>query len=199
MGTIKRFWLAIWSAPRFWRYVAVATIAFAVSTVGAKARVLLNVFVTNSSSNPVPVREQNTDVNGNIKVHEQDSPALHPFRAVICSCLSSNCGDQFTVPSGERLVIQEVTGTTLGPPGGGNLLPNQTDFRLTDTSFSGPFGILREYDFASNGGYFNSGANTTFYNMSAPTTIYVDGGATVKGSDPQQLEWYMTITGYLIP
>jgi len=37
----------------------------------ADATGLLNVFVTNDSSHPVPVREQNTDANGNIKVHEQ--------------------------------------------------------------------------------------------------------------------------------
>jgi hypothetical protein len=37
----------------------------------ADAASMLNVFVTNDSSHPVPVREQNTDANGNIKVHEQ--------------------------------------------------------------------------------------------------------------------------------
>jgi len=37
----------------------------------ADAASLLNVFVTNDSSHPVPVREQNTDASGNIKVHEQ--------------------------------------------------------------------------------------------------------------------------------
>ena len=37
----------------------------------ADASALLNVFVTNDSSHPVPVREQNLDANGNIKVHEQ--------------------------------------------------------------------------------------------------------------------------------
>jgi hypothetical protein len=37
----------------------------------ADASALLNVFVTNDSSHPVPVKEQNVDANGNIKVHEQ--------------------------------------------------------------------------------------------------------------------------------
>jgi hypothetical protein len=32
---------------------------------------VLNVFVTNDSTHPVPVREQNLDASGNIKVHEQ--------------------------------------------------------------------------------------------------------------------------------
>jgi hypothetical protein len=39
--------------------------------VAAVASSISNVFVTNDSSHPVPVREQNTDANGNIKVHEQ--------------------------------------------------------------------------------------------------------------------------------
>jgi hypothetical protein len=37
----------------------------------AAAAGMLSVFVTNDSSHPVPVREQNLDANGNIKVHEQ--------------------------------------------------------------------------------------------------------------------------------
>jgi hypothetical protein len=37
----------------------------------ADAASVLNVFVTNNSSHPVPVREQNLDAQGNIKVHEQ--------------------------------------------------------------------------------------------------------------------------------
>jgi hypothetical protein len=38
---------------------------------------LLNVFVTNDPMHPVPVREQNLDTNGNIKVHEQGTAAVH--------------------------------------------------------------------------------------------------------------------------
>jgi hypothetical protein len=37
----------------------------------ADASSILSVFVTNDSSHPVPVREQNLDASGNIKVHEQ--------------------------------------------------------------------------------------------------------------------------------
>jgi hypothetical protein len=43
----------------------------------ADASSLLNVFVTNDSSHPVPVREQNTDANGNIKVHEQSTANIN--------------------------------------------------------------------------------------------------------------------------
>jgi hypothetical protein len=35
------------------------------------ANSVLNVFVTNDSTHPVPMREQNIDANANIKVHEQ--------------------------------------------------------------------------------------------------------------------------------
>jgi hypothetical protein len=34
-------------------------------------------FVTNDSAHPVPVREQNLDASGNIKVHEQGTAAVH--------------------------------------------------------------------------------------------------------------------------
>jgi hypothetical protein len=39
--------------------------------VGYAATALLDVFVTNDTSHPVPVSEQNKDATGNIKVHEQ--------------------------------------------------------------------------------------------------------------------------------
>ncbi|HEY5985374.1 MAG TPA: hypothetical protein VIV12_03170 [Streptosporangiaceae bacterium] len=38
---------------------------------------ILGVFVTNDSSHAVPVRDQNTDVNGNIRVHEQGTANVH--------------------------------------------------------------------------------------------------------------------------
>jgi hypothetical protein len=60
--------------------LAVGTVLLATSAVlggtvfrqqVADAANLMSVFVTNDSAHPVPVREQNTDANGNIKVHEQ--------------------------------------------------------------------------------------------------------------------------------
>jgi hypothetical protein len=39
--------------------------------IAKAASPIASVFVTNDASNPVPVREQNNDANGNIKVHEQ--------------------------------------------------------------------------------------------------------------------------------
>jgi hypothetical protein len=50
--------------------------------VGYAASELLNVFVTNDSTHPVPVREQNTDSNGNIKVHEQGTVGISGVSAV---------------------------------------------------------------------------------------------------------------------
>ena len=40
------------------------------------AAAALHVFVTNGRSHPVPVREQNVDANGNIKVHEQGTASV---------------------------------------------------------------------------------------------------------------------------
>ena len=59
----------------------VTSVVFLGSTVFrqqvADASSLLNVFVTNDSSHPVPVHEQNTDANGNIKVHEQGTANIN--------------------------------------------------------------------------------------------------------------------------
>jgi hypothetical protein len=39
---------------------------------------IASVFVTNDASSPVPVREQNLDANGNVKVHEVGSVSVRP-------------------------------------------------------------------------------------------------------------------------
>jgi len=44
--------------------------------IAAAASPFTNVIVGNDASNPVPVREQNTDANGNIRVHESSATAL---------------------------------------------------------------------------------------------------------------------------
>jgi hypothetical protein len=51
--------------------VVVVAIVLATGSGSAVAAQITNVFVTNDASHPVPVREQNRDASGNIKVHEQ--------------------------------------------------------------------------------------------------------------------------------
>jgi hypothetical protein len=52
--------------------VSVATIVLFFTGWGSAAAAQIgSVFVANDASHPVPVRDQNTDANGNIKVHEQ--------------------------------------------------------------------------------------------------------------------------------
>jgi hypothetical protein len=49
----------------------------------ADAANLVNVFVTNDTSHPVPAREQNLDANGNIKVHEQGTASVNITNATV--------------------------------------------------------------------------------------------------------------------
>ena len=66
MRRLKRYGLAAVGM------LALATAILLVTGGGtALATGISKVFVTNTASNPVPVREQNRDANGNIKVHEQ--------------------------------------------------------------------------------------------------------------------------------
>ena len=79
-----------------------------------------SVTVNNTTTNPVPVREQNLD-GGNIKVHEEGTakvdvqnlpPAQTPYQIDI-SCLYQGhgfCRDSATVPDGKQFVIQTVSG-----------------------------------------------------------------------------------------
>jgi hypothetical protein len=40
---------------------------------------IASVFVSNDASSPIPVREQNLDANGNVKVHEQGALSVRPL------------------------------------------------------------------------------------------------------------------------
>jgi hypothetical protein len=51
--------------------VLVAAMLLATGWGSAVAAQITSVFVTNDSAHPVPVQEQRTDANGNIRVHEQ--------------------------------------------------------------------------------------------------------------------------------
>jgi hypothetical protein len=68
----------------------------------ADASSLLNVFVTNDSSHPVPVREQNVDANGNIKVHEQGTANVNV----------TNSGLTVTPKAASAFHVNELTAAT---------------------------------------------------------------------------------------
>jgi hypothetical protein len=87
-----------------------------------------NVFVANTASNPVPVRDVNTDSSGNIKVHEQGTANVNvvdnrePFQRSFNINLSDGDfggSDSFTVPAGKRLVVQYVAVSAGIPPNEG--------------------------------------------------------------------------------
>jgi hypothetical protein len=176
-----------------------------------------SVTVNNTTTNPVPVREQNIDstVGGAIKVHEEgiaktreqnldadgnikihDQATANPFRVTLCNCPSSSDVDHFKVPAGKRLVIQALTGSANNNSGGDDRA-NSLIFQLEDTSVATP--AVRLYQFASDGASFNFGS-TTFWSFSEPTTIYVEDGVTVEGSifGVANASWWITVTGYLV-
>lgn len=76
----------------------------------ADASSLLNVFVTNDSSHPVPAREQNTDANGNIKVHEQGTANVSVTNSSLPVALSPVSG------GGNAATVQAGDSATYSPP-----------------------------------------------------------------------------------
>jgi hypothetical protein len=74
-----------------------------------------SVTVDNTAANPVPVKEQNTDASGNIKVHEQgvvrDDHTDITFHAQTNSGTPTNCLNEniYTVPAGKQFVAQFVS------------------------------------------------------------------------------------------
>jgi hypothetical protein len=76
----------------------------------ADAANLVNVFVTNDSSHPVPVREQNLDANGNIKVHEQGTASVNVTNSSLSVAPSSISG------GGGAVTIQAGDSASYSPP-----------------------------------------------------------------------------------
>jgi hypothetical protein len=56
--------------------VLVAAIVLATGSGSAVAAQITSVFVTNDAAHPVPVHANNTDANGNLKVHEQGTASV---------------------------------------------------------------------------------------------------------------------------
>jgi hypothetical protein len=94
--------------------------------VADAATATLNVFVSNDSSHPVPVRETNTDTGGNIKVHEQGTAAVRSAdeevsvtQSVVQELTTTCRGDVYTVPAGKELVVEYLSAwvpDTVGNP-----------------------------------------------------------------------------------
>jgi hypothetical protein len=75
-----------------------------------------SVTIDNTTANPVPVREQNLDASGNLKVHEQgvvrDDHTNITFHAqTVSGQPPTNClnDDIYTVPAGQQFVAQFVS------------------------------------------------------------------------------------------
>jgi len=165
-----------------------------------------NVIVGNDATNPIPVREQNTDANGNIKIHEQGtvpvsvgSPAAppEPFTMTVrCTgnddptTCSANSAD--TVPPGKRFVVQTMsaTGNAFGPA-------RVSDFEVavkTDGDFTNWPMLATE---------FQVGPTLTF--SAAETravTLYVDGGSRisfhVSATSASTIDAELSLSGYLV-
>jgi hypothetical protein len=72
-------------------------------TVAGANAALSSVTVNNTSANPVPVREQNLDANGNIKVHEQGTANVNVTNtnlSVAQPAPITNGGGQADIPAG---------------------------------------------------------------------------------------------------
>lgn len=74
------------------------------------------VYVANTTDNPVPTLEQNLDLNGNIKVHEQETVQVEekrvPFEVYKSTVIASGTGSasiKIDVPDGQMLIVQTVS------------------------------------------------------------------------------------------
>jgi hypothetical protein len=156
-----------------------------------------SVTVDNTSANPVPVREQNLDRNGNIKVREQGTvqvdassiPAREAFERELVIHTLNEC---FTVPTGRRLVIQEVTGTALVHTGDSSAWVIQVGF---ESSPNVHFYFTPDTRLPAEGPGFEQ------LLFSEPTTIYADGGSTFCALDynGNQVTSTVAIAGYTVP
>lgn len=133
------------------------------------------VTVDNTPANAVPVREQNRDANGNIKVHEQGTANMNVTNSALAVrqagtpvTIFLQSLDYYTVPAGKHLVLTYVTGQA-------------TSSSMGITNLLNGGGFFPQYKFPAT-----NAAPGVFY-MSEPVTIFADGGDRLQatgGVDP---------------
>jgi hypothetical protein len=132
-----------------------------------------SVTVNNTQAQAVPVREQNLDSTGRIRVTSTDDPGRMAF--AFFKNESFNSGDDshfasFTVPDGKRLVIESVS--IQGALDAGQVLVSAAVQAHVN-------GQLEDYIMApAFTGTSSSGRDV--YAVSQATTLYADGGTDVK-------------------
>jgi hypothetical protein len=82
--------------------------------IAQAATQVLNVFVTNDSTHPVPTKEQNLDASGNIKVHEQGIANVNVSNASIPvnGTVSVTPGNSYLTASGKLTANGTITVNT---------------------------------------------------------------------------------------
>jgi hypothetical protein len=101
--------------------VVVMAILLATGWSSAVAKQLSDVFVTNDAAHPVPVQEQRTDANGNIKVHEQGTANVNVTNAslpVASQPPITSGGAAYAIGNGATLVASNTASALslhLGP------------------------------------------------------------------------------------
>jgi len=107
--------------------IGALTVAFAGVVLGATvfraplaqaAAPIQSIFVANDAAHSMPIREQNLDASGNLKVHEQGTSSVRDVTATsavqaaseftILTSLHQGFTSLYTVPDGKKLVIEEV-------------------------------------------------------------------------------------------
>ena len=162
------------------------------------SKYILNVFVANDNAHPVPVAVQ-----GPVDTSAVDASASQAFQTTLGFTWENNNevspldAQSFTVPTGKRLVIRNVSGQAQLPVGQQLLfvgltttVDNNQGTHYFPTSFAGTLGTEKD-----------------FYQFGQETWIVADGGTTVyqfalrsSGTNPDNLARITSIevTGYLI-
>jgi hypothetical protein len=138
--------------------VLVAAIVLATGSGSAVAAQITSVFVTNDASHAVPVRDQNLDANGNVKVHEQGtstvagtvsarpSAATRPWHFVAAS--GSESWARFVTPLTDSTI--ELSSISVSPlTGGGPVRVVEVQYFTvpnTNTECSAELGVAGESD-----------------------------------------------------
>ncbi|MGF1429222.1 hypothetical protein [Kitasatospora sp. LaBMicrA B282] len=140
-----RKWVALGSSALLMSGAALAGGVVFHAPVAAAAEHALDVLVTNDAAHPVPVQEQNTDANGNIKVHEQGTANVNVTNSAL------PVSGQVTV--GNLPTVQQVAGS-VGISASGN------GVQELNSAAKAPFTRVSVVSFgAGNPGAFNATAD----------------------------------------
>jgi hypothetical protein len=150
----------------------------------------LSVLVINTTTNPVPVSGSinvGNAATSPIPVRDVDDPARHAFYGELCASQPATCSSSLTIPAGQRLVIEFVSGDCAGGNSVTDFFPLLIVHAGTAGNVAFPFRPMPA-----------GGSSPTHFVFDEQTRIYADTNLQAAVFSTGNISCDLRFSGYLV-